>query len=464
MLTFALFLAVSAMLSPEKTPLDDSLKKFESKYEEEYQQDLKERMDAAETEKQDEQKPAADPDELDAPELKPAPEELDATPHSEDAAPPSLADEHEAAAHAMTLGPMDAMSSALAGLKAADDQPSVDEALEKLKSSAKMMVVLHVLMKPISAKLHLAMAKMGDADKEKAQGVLDHLGQLDGLSAKAVELLKHVEVVKHGSPEERAAALESLVSGMKEIQGGVQTHLLAMKRPGAGERSIATTGKMGKLTAMTQKLHAQMHKMDEKVKAELADPERKDDPLVKLDVEVLGTMKHAVKKAESLVVVAAVAMKQAKDEDEKTKIKHAIKAELQGVMTDLKENMRKLKEKTVIVEAVRKLKDVGGLKGLIHHLKLEGHLDQDEHDQDEHEEHEQADAPKADDDAPKADDGAAKDEADETKPDQTSPARPPKSDGKFDHLLDQLDQLKSSFKGKDSPQLRKNTAEDDSED
>merc|ERR1719478_727646 len=352
------------------------------------------------------------------------------------------------------------MMSALAGLTpaalgdhAADDQPSVDEALEKLKSSAKMMVVLHVLMKPISTKLHLAMAKMGDADKEKAQGVLDHLGELDGLSSKAVELLKHVEVVKHGSPEERKAALESLVSGMKEIQGGVQTHLLAMRRPGAGERR---TGIKGKLTALTDKLHAQMHKMDEKVKAELADPERKDDPLVKLDVEVLDTMKHAVKKAESLVVVAAVAMKQAKDEDQKTKIKNAIKAELAEVMTNLKKDMSQLKEKTVIVEAVKKLKSVGGLKGLLATLHEQGQLKTDEQHEEQAPEATDDDAAKATDDAP-----ATKDEAEDTKPEEKSPARPPKSDGKLDNLLDQLDQLKSSFKGKDSANLRKNAAEEE---
>jgi len=455
MLTFTLLFAVSAMLSPEKASLDDSLKKFESKYEQQYQEDLKERMDAAEKEKQqDEQKPTADPDELDAPELKAAPEDLDATPHPEAAAPPAPK--------------MDALMGALAGLTPAAlgahgademDGPSVDEALEKLKTSAKMMVVLHVLMKPISAKLQLAMSKMGDADKAKSQGILDHLGELDGLSEKAVELLKHVETVKHGSPEERKAALENLVTGMKDIQSGVQTHLLAMRRPAIGEHAPAMSKGQSKLHLLTAKLHEQMHKMEAKVKAELADPARKDDPMTKLDMEVLDTMKNSVKKAESLVVVAAVAMKQAKDEDQKTKIKAAIKAELQGVMVNLKTEMSHLKEKTVIVEAVNKLKSVGGLKGLLTHLAEQKKAEAEQN----AEASVDADGNTAQ-DAPEAE---PKDEAADTKPEEkgkdASPARPPASDGKFDNLLDQLDALKGSFKGKDSANLRKNAAEDEEE-
>jgi len=476
MLIFALFVTVSGMLAPEKTAdLSDSLKKYESKYEEQYQQDLKERMDAAEEEKQDEQ-PKADPEELDAPELKPDPEELHATPQS-----------HMDEA-------MDAFTGALAAhgeSQDAADEGSVDKALEKLKTSAKMMVVLHVLMKPISTKLHLAMQKMGDADKAKAQDILDHLGELDGLSAKAVDLLKHVDTVKHGTPEQRKEALEHLLTGMKDIQSGVQTHLLAMRRPTAAENPVHLKGK---LPALTEKLHAQIRRMEDKVAKELADPERKDDPLVKMDIEVLDTMKTAVKKAESLVVVAAVAMKQAKTEDQKTKIKHAIKAELQDVMTNLKKDMSHLKEKTVIVEAVNKLKEAGGLQGMLAKIaekhgnpKAEATVDADGNTEPASEEAPSDDgaatasddgavaAPSPDDEAaapePQGDDSAAaepsttKDEdfADDSKPEKKDkePARPPASDGKFDHLLDQLDALKSSFKNKDSANLRKNAAEED---
>lgn len=500
MLTFALFVTVSGMLAPEKTgDLSDSLKKYETKYEEQYQQDLKERMDAAEKMKQDEQ-PKEDPEELDAPELKPDPEELDATPQ------PAVPHMDEA---------MDALSGALAAhgeSQDAADQGSVDQALEKLKTSAKMMVVLHVLMKPISTKLHLAMQKMGDADKSKAQDILDHLGELDGLSAKAVDLLKHVDTVKHGTPEERKEALEHLLTGMKDIQTGVTTHLLAMRRPTAAENPVHLKGK---LPALTAKLHDQIRRMEDKVNMELADPARKDDPLVKMDIEVLDTMKTAVKKAESLVVVAAVAMKQAKTEDQKTKIKHAIKAELQDVMTKLKQDMSHLKEKTVIVEAVNKLKDAGGLQGLLaniaakngnpakEHPDAEASVDADGNTEPASEEAPSADgaasddgaaaapsdddaaaaAAPSDDDAPAGtDDGAAaapepqgddsaaaepttKDEdfADDKKPEKKDkePARPPASDGKFDKLLDQLDALKSSFKNKDSANLRKNAAEED---
>lgn len=387
---------VSAMLSNDKPSLDDSLKKYEKKYEEEYSQDLQDREMAAEQEPaghgsdsehaklaaggehevhESEGEDVDSPPDANSPPSENVPDAPENVPDApadapndegvsvESAAPKDYVPEapadapddlgHAPAAQAMAASPM-------------------DQALEKLKSSAKMMVVLHVLMKPIGTKLRLAMDKMGDVDKAKAEEIISHLDSLDDLSQKAVLLLGHVEKAKHGTPEEQERALSALVFGMKQIQSGVKTHLLAMKNPIPEQMMHAEHSPLakGKLGALTDKLHTQLASMQAKVDKELADPAKKDDPIVQMDVLVLNTMKKSVKKAESLVMVAAVAMKKTTTVEQKAEIKKAIKIELQNVMIDLKKNLNKYKDQTVILMAMDKIKRQGGVHGAMEHSRL----------------------------------------------------------------------------------------------
>ena len=76
--------------------------------------------------------------------------------------------------------------------------------------------------------------------------------------------------------------------------------------------------------------------MEAKVAQELADPALKDSPQVAVDVKMLATMKTAVKKSEALVLVAAIALKKAKTEEDRLKVKTAVKGAMHKVMAKLK--------------------------------------------------------------------------------------------------------------------------------
>lgn len=131
-----------------------------------------------------------------------------------------------------------------------------------------------------------------------------------------------------------------MIVGLASIEKGVKENLLAMKQHG---------GATNPAHEMTTKLHTLLAKMTAKVNAELADPARKDDPLVAIDVKMLDTMKKAVKKSEALILVGAIAMKKAKSDEERTKIKASVKGAMSKVMGQLKTDIQTLKEEAVAV-------------------------------------------------------------------------------------------------------------------
>jgi hypothetical protein len=81
---------------------------------------------------------------------------------------------------------------------------------------------------------------------------------------------------------------------------------------------------------------------------------------VAVDVKMLATMKTAVKKSEALVLVAAIAMKKAKTEKDKMKIKTAVKGAMHKVMEKLKTDVAELKEEAAAI-AVEKKKPLKGV-------------------------------------------------------------------------------------------------------
>merc|ERR550514_738545 len=104
---------------------------------------------------------------------------------------------------------------------------------------------------------------------------------------------------------------------------------------------------------MMGKLNALLKKMEAKVDAELADPKRKDDPTVAVDVKMLQTMKDAVKKSEALVLVAALAMKKAKTDKERKKIKAEVSFAMHKVMGKLKEDVQALKAEAMVLASAQ---------------------------------------------------------------------------------------------------------------
>jgi len=109
-----------------------------------------------------------------------------------------------------------------------------------------------------------------------------------------------------------------------------------------------------KLPATTKKLHHLLKKMEVKVAQELADPNLKNSPQVAVDVKMLATMKTAVKKSEALVLVAAIALKKAKTEEDKMKIKTAVKGAMHKVMEKLKVDVAELKAQAAAIAVQKK--------------------------------------------------------------------------------------------------------------
>lgn len=299
--------------------------------------------------------------------------DADAGEHEKHNAPDELAPEKE---------PDDGASDGLSG---ATKQPTteveedattsadLDKALDEMKASAKMMVVLHVMLQPMEQKLKLAMAKMPADGQERAQQIVDHIEALSGLSKKSVGLLSHLTAAKSGTPEERGKALAAMVVGMKEIQDGVKHHLAALKMhpPAAralqGKEAFPENAKpmpfvgepapshKDKMVAMTSRLHNELKRLKEKVAKEV-EAGRKDDPMVQMDIQLVNTMEKAIKKSEALIVVAAMSMKKATGNADKVQIKQAIKGQLHQVMDQLKTDMQHLKEKSVMYALVDALK------------------------------------------------------------------------------------------------------------
>merc|ERR1719482_575650 len=148
-----------------------------------------------------------------------------------------------------------------------------------------------------------------------------------------------------------------LLMGLAKIEKGVKENLVAMRAAKAGVSGAAGEHK---LPATTKKLHHLLKKMEVKVAQELTDPELKSSPQVAVDVKMLATMKTAVKKSEALILVAAIAMKKAKTEEDKMKIKTAVKGAMHKVMEKMKTDVAELKEEAAAI-AVEKKKPLKGV-------------------------------------------------------------------------------------------------------
>merc|ERR1719440_458817 len=132
-----------------------------------------------------------------------------------------------------------------------------------------------------------------------------------------------------------------MITGMGAISKGVKENLAEMKKLKLAKHPSPAKDVSGKLELVLQKMQA-------KVDAELADPARKDDPLVAIDVKMLDKIKKSVKKSEALMMVGAIAMKKAKTDEERTKIKDSVKGAMQKVMVQMKQDMDSLKQEAVV--------------------------------------------------------------------------------------------------------------------
>merc|ERR1719487_1314580 len=146
--------------------------------------------------------------------------------------------------------------------------------------------------------------------------------------------------------------------GLAKIEKGVKENLVAMRAAkaatdGADAPGLGAAGE-NKLPPTTKKLHHLLKKMEVKVAQELADPELKNSPQVAVDVKMLATMKTAVKKSEALVLVAAIALKKAKTEKDKMKIKTVVKGAMHKVMEKLKTDVAELKEQAAAIAVQKK--------------------------------------------------------------------------------------------------------------
>merc|ERR1719161_2044799 len=108
------------------------------------------------------------------------------------------------------------------------------------------------------------------------------------------------------------------------IQAGIHKHMAALKQLTHPEPAHGGQGGMQKVVA----------EMQASVDAELADPARKHDPLVALDVHMLNAMKQAVAKSEALEAAASRAA--AKHPEKAEKYKAALKIALHKVAGELK--------------------------------------------------------------------------------------------------------------------------------
>merc|ERR550514_22171 len=182
------------------------------------------------------------------------------------------------------------------------------EALAKIGKSLKTMVLMHVMMQPMLQKLTEVAAHVEGPARDAAVSTLQHLAALDLYSKKAGEMLAVIQKAEQGDQEEQDKAIKLLEVGLLMIKGGMHKHMMALKKL-KESHAAPPSDSMGINNAITGKLNAVVVQMQEKVDAELADPARKDDPLVGLDVQMLESMKKAVSKSEALVAAAEEGMK-----------------------------------------------------------------------------------------------------------------------------------------------------------
>merc|ERR1719305_2014538 len=100
-------------------------------------------------------------------------------------------------------------------------------------------------------------------------------------------------------------------------------------------------------------MEAIVAEMQAKVDAEIADPKRKGDPMVGLDVMMLKALKKAVAKSEAL---EAATKEESEKHPEKAKLYgQALKVGLHKVAEELKTEMEGLKKKALIMMIMMKM-------------------------------------------------------------------------------------------------------------
>merc|ERR1719446_917042 len=208
--------------------------------------------------------------------------------------------------------------------------------------------MMHVLMQPMLQKLQTVATHMEGPAKDAAAKTLQHLSALDTYSEKAAEMLSVIQKAAKGPPEEQDKAIKLLEVGLLMVKAGMHKHMLALKQLKQQAVAEAAPGEPG----ITSKLRAVVQDMQAKVDAELADPKRKGDPLVGLDVQMLEAMKKAVSQSEALVAAAKVEV--GKHPEKAKQYKAALKVALHQVTDHLKGDMKALKEKAMVLVMVAK--------------------------------------------------------------------------------------------------------------
>merc|ERR1719446_1547697 len=208
--------------------------------------------------------------------------------------------------------------------------------------------MMHVLMQPMLQKLQTVATHMEGPAKDAAAKTLQHLSALDTYSEKAAEMLSVIQKAAKGPPEEQDKAIKLLEVGLLMVKAGMHKHMLALKQLKQQAVAEAAPGEPG----ITSKLRAVVQDMQAKVDAELADPKRKGDPLVGLDVQMLEAMKKAVSQSEALVAAAKVEV--GKHPEKAKQYKAALKVALHKVTDNLKGDMKALKEKAMVLVMVAK--------------------------------------------------------------------------------------------------------------
>merc|ERR1719482_550269 len=213
-------------------------------------------------------------------------------------------------------------------------------------------------MQPMLQKLKEVEQHVQGPAREAAVSTLQHLASLDLYSEKAGEMLAILQKAEQGNKDEQDKAIKLLEVGLLLIKGGMHKHMLALKQLKESNRKRvaveeAVLDSPAVANAITGKLNAVVEQMQKKVDAELADPARKDDPLVGLDVQMLESMKKAVSKSEALVAAAEAGM--AKEPEKKAQYQQALKIALHKVSEDLKTDMKAMKEKAMVLTMVAKM-------------------------------------------------------------------------------------------------------------
>lgn len=222
--------------------------------------------------------------------------------------------------------------------------------LNKMGASLKAMLMLHTVIHPMQQKLAKAMEQMSEEERSRAEKVVEHMQKMDALTGAALPLLKMVQQAQKGTAEEKKAAIVKLMVGLGKIQKGVKVEMMAMRgmpgfpmMPSPDEDPEPGMGPGG-----IKKLLAAM---EEKVKEELADPKRKNDPLVAVDVKMLNSIKKVMKKSEMLMAVGVIMMKKAKTKKEKELIKMKVQDALKKVLGNFKNSMQELQTEAQVILA-----------------------------------------------------------------------------------------------------------------